>query len=73
LTSNAPDQLASGVLLITLPDGPAVVGVGVCYNGPLDEGERVLKPLRTFGTPLIDRVGPMPYTSAQKLIDGLYP
>jgi hypothetical protein len=73
LTSNAPDQLASGVLLITLPDGPAVVGVGVCYNGPLDEGERVLKPLRTFGTPLIDQVGPMPYTSAQKLIDSLYP
>jgi hypothetical protein len=72
-TSKAPDQLASGVLVITLPDGPAIVGVGVCYSGSLDEGERILRPLRDFGTPLIDQVGPMPYTSAQKLIDELYP
>jgi hypothetical protein len=72
-TSKAPDQLASGVLVITLPDGPAVVGVGVCYSGSLDEGERILKPLREFGTPLIDQVGSMPYRDAQRMIDGLYP
>ncbi len=72
-TGKAPDQLASGAVMITLPDGPAIIGIGVCYSGPLEEGERILKPLRSFGTPLIDQVGPMPYTGAQKLIDGLYP
>jgi hypothetical protein len=72
-TSKAPDQLASGVLVITLPDGPAIVGVGVCYSGSLEEGERILKPLQKFGPPLIDQVGPMSYMGAQKLIDGLYP
>jgi len=73
LTAAAPDELASGAILITLPDGPPVIGVGVCYNGAIEEGERILKPLRTFGSPLMDQIGPMPYLAAQKLIDGLYP
>jgi hypothetical protein len=66
-------DFTSGVLVITLPDGPAIAGIGVCYSGSLDEGERILEPLRTFGTPLIDQIGPMPYSGAQKMIDGLYP
>ena len=45
----------------------------VCYSGPSEKGERVLKPLRTIGSPLMDQVNSMPYTSAQKLIDGFYP
>jgi FAD/FMN-containing dehydrogenase len=73
LTSAAPDELASGVVLISLPDGTPVAGVVLCYTGPLAEGERLLKPLRTFGPPLIDQIGPMPYAAAQQLIDGFYP
>ena len=73
LTSAAPDELASGVVLISLPDGTPVAGIVLCYSGPLAEGERLLKPLRTFGPPLIDQIGPIPYTAAQQLIDGFYP
>ncbi len=73
LTSVAPDELASGIVLITLPDGTAVAGVVVCYSGPLAEGERILKPLRAFGPPLMDQIGPMPYTTAQQLLDAFYP
>jgi hypothetical protein len=73
LTSNAPDELASAVVAITLPDGTPVVGMVVCYNGLVSEGERVLKPLKVLGPPLMDQIGPMPYTTAQKLIDGFYP
>ena len=72
-TKTAPDELASGAVLLTMPDGTPVAGVVVCYHGPLDEGERVLKPLRAFGSPLADQIGPMPYTAAQKLIDAFYP
>jgi hypothetical protein len=72
-TSAAPDELASGLVLITLPDGTPVAGIVVCYNGPIEEGERVLKPLRAFGPPLADQIGPIPYTAAQKLIDAFYP
>lgn len=73
LTSEAPDELASAIVLITLPDGIPVAGIVLCYNGPIAEGERVLKPLRAFGSLLMNQIGPMPYTAAQKLIDGFYP
>jgi len=73
LTSAAPDELASGIVLISLPDGTPVAGIVLCYSGPLTEGERLLKPLRAFGPPLIDQIGPIPYTAAQQLIDGFYP
>jgi len=73
VTSAAPDELASGIIIVTFPDGTPVVAMVVCYNGPAEKGEHVLKPLRTIGSPLIDQVNSMPYTSAQKLIDGFYP
>ena len=72
-TSAAPDEMASDIVLITLPDGTAVAGIVVCYSGPLPEGERLLKPLRVFGPPLMDQIGPIPYTAAQQLIDAFYP
>ena len=73
LTAAAPDELASGLVLLSLPDGTPVTGVVVCYNGPIETGERLLKPLREFGPPLMDQIGPIPYTAAQKLIDAFYP
>lgn len=73
LTTAPPDELASGIVLISLPDGTPVAGVVLCYTGPLKEGEHLLKPLRTFGPPLIDQIGVIPYTTAQQLIDGFYP
>jgi len=73
LTIGAPDELASGIVLISLPDGTPVVGVVVCYSGPVAEGERILKPLRTLSPPLLDQIGLIPYTAAQQLIDGFYP
>jgi len=72
-TNSSPDEMASGIVLITLPDGTAVVGIVVCYSGPLAEGERLVKPLRAFAPLLMDQIGPIPYTAAQQLIDGFYP
>ncbi|MGH9714725.1 MAG: FAD-binding oxidoreductase [Candidatus Acidiferrales bacterium] len=72
-TKASPDEMASGAVLISLPDGTAVVGVVVCYSGPPTDGERLLKPLKTFGPPLMNQIGMMPYTAAQQLIDGFYP
>jgi FAD/FMN-containing dehydrogenase len=73
LTSAAPDELASGLVIITMPDGTPVTGIVACYNGPIEAGQRLLKPLREFGPPLLDQIGPIPYTAAQKLIDAFYP
>jgi hypothetical protein len=43
--------------------------VGTCYAGSIEDGERVLHPLRTSRTPLLDRVGPMQYVEFQSALD----
>jgi len=73
VTSTAPDELACDIVLINLPDGTPIVGMSVCYNGSIAEGERVVQPLRSAGSPVLDQVGPMPYTAAQQLLDSFYP
>jgi hypothetical protein len=40
-----------------------------CYCGDLREGERVLAPLRAFGIPIVDTIGPMPFPVMQTLAD----
>jgi hypothetical protein len=53
-TASQPDeQTWAGIL--TIPDGNLVVALDPCYVGPLDEGERLVAPLRRFGTPVADR------------------
>ena len=80
--AEAPDEVGSGVALLTAPPeefvpepvrGQPVVGVIVSYAGPVDEAEEALRPLREFGPPAIDMVGPMPYVELQQLIDADYP
>jgi FAD/FMN-containing dehydrogenase len=67
--STCPDELGLMAAMLTLPDGNAVVGVAGCYSGDLDVGEKVLKPLRSFGSPVADHFQQMPYTAFQKALD----
>ncbi len=53
--------------------GRLVVGVVCCWTGPLEEGEKVLRPLRDFGTPLLDACVPKPFTEHQATFDPSYP
>lgn len=69
----APEELASNVGLVTAPDGQSVVALASCYCGDLDEGERVLRPLREFGSPLVDDVKPMPYAGIQGVFGPAFP
>src|SRR5919112_1654433 len=71
--SECPDELSTTASLGVTPDGNGVVGVSVCYCGPLEEGERVLRPLREFGSPLADNVQPMAYTTLQSAPDAGFP
>ena len=43
------------------------------YAGEVEEGARVLQPLRDLGDPIADLSSPMPYVEAQKLLDEDYP
>ncbi len=80
--ATVPDELGSTVLfraaskLPFLPEhthGTPIVGIGVCYAGPIEEGEQVVKPLREFGPPLADTIGPIPYEAFQMMFDSIAP
>jgi hypothetical protein len=70
---SAPEALTAYAGLLCAPDGTPVVGIIVCYCGDLAEGERVIQPLRDFGTPLLDTIQPMPFPQMQCLLDGAFP
>ena len=53
--------------------GRRYVMLGGHYVGPVEEGERILGPVREFAEPLVDFSGNMPYVDVQRLWDEEYP
>ena len=70
---SAPDEVSADVAMLTSPEGQKVLAIAACYIGPVDEGERVLRPLRQFGSPLADQITPTPYTLLQISVDSTLP
>jgi FAD/FMN-containing dehydrogenase len=80
--ADAPDELTTifklGVAppLPFLPEhvhGKPIVMVGACYAGPPEEGIDVVRPLKEFGTPIVDLLEPKPYTELQSMVDASVP
>jgi FAD/FMN-containing dehydrogenase len=76
--TDAPDELGNVIRLGTIPPWPAVreelhfrpaIAVASCYTGPVEDGERAVRVLREFGTPLVDLVEPTLYVDHQSSID----
>ncbi|MDR5866149.1 FAD-binding oxidoreductase [Halomonas koreensis] len=63
-SSAAPDELRADATLLSGPEGP-VLDIIVCWCGELEEGEKVVQPLRSMGAPLLDSVAPVPYAVVQ--------
>jgi FAD/FMN-containing dehydrogenase len=51
--------------------GKEILALAVCYSGDVKEGERVAKPLRSFGKPIADVIGPTPFVAWQTILDPL--
>jgi FAD/FMN-containing dehydrogenase len=73
VASTAPDPLTTAASVVRGLEGEPSVSVVVCWSGPLDDGERVLRPLREFGPPAADGVGLVPYRDLQSAPDAGYP
>jgi FAD/FMN-containing dehydrogenase len=71
--ATSPDELVTQGGSFNLPDGVPVFGIAACYCGPLAEGEKVLKPLRSFGSPLADTVAAISYVQLQSMFDPFFP
>jgi hypothetical protein len=80
--ADCPDELMTiavqrraPALPIVPPDlvGKHVVAIVACYAGPVEEGERVLRPLKEFGSPVLDLCRPKPFVEHQKMFDPSFP
>ena len=78
--AKAPDELAVWVVLRQAPPlpflpaevhGKEVIVLALCYAGDAKQGEPLIAPLRSFGTPLGEHVGVQPYTAWQQAFDPL--
>jgi FAD/FMN-containing dehydrogenase len=72
-SSTTHGELTTYAVPMTSPDGAKMVAIGVCYDGPMAEGERLIAPVRRFGPPLVDNIRPMPYTELQGMFDAALP
>jgi FAD/FMN-containing dehydrogenase len=80
--ATAPNELSAYVNMRTAPPldwvpphlrGTDVLMLIPCYSGDLDEGERVLEPLRRSVAPVADLVRRKPYLSHQAMFDASVP
>jgi FAD/FMN-containing dehydrogenase len=80
--ATAPDRLSGLAEFSTIPHDPAypeetwgrrVIALAHVYDGPAEEGEKLVVPLRSFGEPLLDFTGRMPYRTIQTLYDAIFP
>lgn len=70
---STPDDLTAFAVLLSTPEGHPAVAIAVGWFGPHPEGEKQLEPLRRFGAPVADMVGPMPYRQLQSIFDAAAP
>ncbi len=52
------------------PSWPAII---VCHAGSLEAGAAAVAPVKRFGSPVMDVIGPMPYTAVNTLFDAGFP
>jgi hypothetical protein len=69
----SPDEVTVFAAMITTPQGFPAVAFTPCYCGDLKEGERVLQPLRRFGSPLVDQIQPMSYFEMVSMLTPGFP
>jgi FAD/FMN-containing dehydrogenase len=69
----APDELVAAAVLMTGPEGHKACAIAAAYPGDVAEGERLVAPIKKFGPPVMDVIGPMPYCAQQSLIEAAMP
>ncbi|MDB5369598.1 MAG: FAD-binding oxidoreductase [Roseomonas sp.] len=75
ITASLPDELTIFGGLVHAPDGSGgkLAVLVMCHCGTLAEGEAAVRPIKAYGTPALDAVGPMPYSEVNAMLDAAYP
>jgi hypothetical protein len=74
-TMSLPDEFTVFGGLIHAADGSGakLAAIVTCHCGPLAAGEAAVRPLKQFGVPVMDAIGPMPYCQLNGMLDAAYP
>ena len=81
-TQAAPPELTCAAVLRVAPPAPwlpesvhgkLIIALFVCYAGSLEEGRKIVAPLKNFGTPVGDIIQPRPYLTQQNILDATQP
>ena len=79
---DAPEEVSSSAIFWSVPavpdfpeeiHGEPIVAVTALHCGSVEDGQRVLAPLRELADPLIDLSGVYPYTAVQQMYDAFFP
>ena len=69
-----PDEAMLVAGLLTGPDGVTkLVGILLAHCGAMADGEAIAKPIKAFGPPVMDVMGPIPYCAQNSLLDAAFP
>jgi FAD/FMN-containing dehydrogenase len=73
--ASLPDEAMLVAALQSAPDGSntRLVGIVGGHSGSLEEGAAAFRSLKAFGPPVMDLMGPMPYTTLNGMIDPAFP
>jgi hypothetical protein len=69
LMAQAGDELTMSAGMLCGPDGSPAAFLAPVWNSDLSRGERLIRDLRTLGTPLLEHVGVMPYGDLIRMYD----
>ena len=73
-TAKLTDDTFMVAAMLTAPDGQTkIAAMGVGYFGAPDHAEATLSPIKKFGQPILNEIGPIPYAVLNSLLDGAFP
>ena len=82
LLPSLPEELSGWLALLSIPPAPPfpeelwgrkACGIVWCYTGAHDRAAEVLEPIKTYGSPLVVGLQPMPFSMLQGAFDALNP
>jgi FAD/FMN-containing dehydrogenase len=80
--TQAPEEMNGFVAMMTVPPGPPfpeelhlrkMCAIVWCYQGPMEEANRILEPIRSYRPPAFEFFVPMPFPMLQGMFDPIYP
>jgi FAD/FMN-containing dehydrogenase len=82
LAKKAPPELTLALLMRPAPPAPwlpedihgkSIIAILACYSGDLEQGEKAVAPIKSFGNPIGNILIRRPYVQLQSLLDATQP